>query len=196
MTMDARHSPLRYNDKDEMAVVVGLAVDSGGMVLMPLRFSDVARPSMYELPGGKVELHETHEDALKREFLEELGVAIKVIGPCLSSVKFRLETDFTIYLYPVELQGVAHAIRFRRSAWHLRWLDPKYAIQNVPCVPSTYSFYRDIRKWVHYYINRDKHGLPWFKWCQYIHYTTERLTLPPYAYTSDAIEKYLRMPKE
>lgn len=33
---------------------------------------------MYEFPGGKIELHEKPEDALKREILEELKVHIEV----------------------------------------------------------------------------------------------------------------------
>lgn len=193
--MYAKQSPIRYSDADELAIVVGLAVDvASGAVLMPLRLSDVARPNMYELPGGKVELRETHEDALKREFREELGVAIEVVGPCLNSVLFRLETDFTVYLYPVELRGAApQALRSKQ----LQWLDPKYAIRNVPCVPSTYSFYRDIRKWVYYYTNRDKHGLSWSKWCHWCQLADQdRSFLVSIGCAEEIINMYLRVPKE
>ncbi|MDR0494373.1 MAG: (deoxy)nucleoside triphosphate pyrophosphohydrolase [Treponema sp.] len=41
----------------------------------------------WEFPGGKVEEGETDTDALKREYLEEFGVSVKV-GPLLAGTEF------------------------------------------------------------------------------------------------------------
>jgi 8-oxo-dGTP diphosphatase len=41
----------------------------------------------WEFPGGKAEEGECDEDALRREYLEELGVAVEV-GPFLASAEF------------------------------------------------------------------------------------------------------------
>ena len=41
----------------------------------------------YDLPGGGVEIHETIEEAIKREFFEETGLEVEMISPvhCESS---------------------------------------------------------------------------------------------------------------
>lgn len=170
----------RY-DENKMSVVVGLALDDRGDVLMPRRLSSGLRPDLYELPGGKVEPQETHEDALKREWREELGVDITVLDRCLSKHAFQLEQDFTVYLYPVDFKGVPQALRSKA----LRWLDPQHAIRNVPCVPSTYVFYRDIMKWRLYQLSKHEHGLSWVSWCQHIHYTEEDLVTRGYSLTTE-----------
>ncbi len=57
-------------------VAVGILIKPNGDVLLAQRPVGKPYAGYWEFPGGKVEPNETILDALKREFLEELGVQI------------------------------------------------------------------------------------------------------------------------
>lgn len=57
-------------------VAVGILVNSSGDVLLGQRPAGKPYAGYWEFPGGKVEAGESIEHALKREFVEELGVEI------------------------------------------------------------------------------------------------------------------------
>lgn len=57
-------------------VAVGILMDSNGDVLLGQRPEGKPYAGYWEFPGGKVERGEDILDALKREFMEELGVQI------------------------------------------------------------------------------------------------------------------------
>lgn len=58
-------------------VVVGIILNKNNEVLIALRPPHVIQPGVWEFPGGKVEENETLENALIREFHEEIGIEIK-----------------------------------------------------------------------------------------------------------------------
>jgi len=58
-------------------VAAGLIV-RGGEVLIGQRREDQPMASLWEFPGGKIELGETAEQALARELCEELGITATV----------------------------------------------------------------------------------------------------------------------
>lgn len=58
-------------------VAVGILLKENGDVLMAQRPAGKPYEGYWEFPGGKVEAGETCEEALKREFMEELGVTIR-----------------------------------------------------------------------------------------------------------------------
>lgn len=58
-------------------VAVGILVNAQGDVLLGQRPAGKPYAGYWEFPGGKVEPGESIEHALKREFLEELGVEIQ-----------------------------------------------------------------------------------------------------------------------
>jgi 8-oxo-dGTP diphosphatase len=60
-------------------VVAGIVVESN-RVLLAQRSRHRSFPLLWEFPGGKVELGETGEAALAREFREELGIEIEATG--------------------------------------------------------------------------------------------------------------------
>jgi 8-oxo-dGTP diphosphatase len=66
--------------------VAGIAVENG-RVFIARRKAGGDMGGKWEFPGGKVEEGESDADALQREFLEELGVAVTV-GPLLASGEF------------------------------------------------------------------------------------------------------------
>ncbi len=64
--------------------VVGAAVLRDGRVLASRRTDPPRLAGLWEFPGGKVEPHESDDEALRRELLEELGVQAVVgqrVGP-------------------------------------------------------------------------------------------------------------------
>ena len=67
-----------------MVQVVGAAVLRDGRVLASRRTDPPRLAGLWEFPGGKVEPHESDDEALRRELLEELGVQAVVgqrLGP-------------------------------------------------------------------------------------------------------------------
>ena len=55
-------------------VVTGVLIKDGRIFLQQRRGDDKHAPFKWETPGGKVEGNESHHDALRREWREELGV--------------------------------------------------------------------------------------------------------------------------
>ena len=66
--------------------VAGIAIDAG-RVFIARRVPGGSLGGKWEFPGGKAEDGESDAEALKREYLEELGVGIEV-GPLLASAEF------------------------------------------------------------------------------------------------------------
>jgi len=60
--------------------VVGAVIERDGLILCALRSPYSSLPNVWEFPGGKVELGETHEGALTREIVEELGCKVTVMA--------------------------------------------------------------------------------------------------------------------
>jgi hypothetical protein len=65
------------------------------------------------LPGGRIEVNETPESCLMREFKEETGLQV-AIGPCVGSGVLTIApphvpcaTDVWIWAYGCHLQGIA-----------------------------------------------------------------------------------------
>lgn len=62
-------------------VAVGVLIRPDGAFLMTSRPSGKVYEGYWEFPGGKVEPGETVESALRRELIEELGIAIGEVKP-------------------------------------------------------------------------------------------------------------------
>lgn len=87
---------------------------------------------MWEFPGGKIELGETAESALKREIQEELGIDITVD-------KFLCTTDYdypsfhlTMHCYLCSIISGEIELREHKSA---RWLTVE-ALDSVEWLPA------------------------------------------------------------
>jgi 8-oxo-dGTP diphosphatase len=70
-------------DLSEVHVAVGVILNSDNHILLSRRAADAHQGGLWEFPGGKVEPGETLPVALKRELLEELGIAIGSTAPLI-----------------------------------------------------------------------------------------------------------------
>lgn len=70
--------------------VVAAVLERDGKYLITQRRGSAVLPLMWEFPGGRVEPSETDQQALKRELLHRLGVAIEV-GKLISFVSHPYE---------------------------------------------------------------------------------------------------------
>jgi 8-oxo-dGTP diphosphatase len=68
-------------DRKEVEVAVGVLIRADGAFLLTSRPPGKVYEGYWEFPGGKVEAGETVEQALRRELLEEIGIAIGAVHP-------------------------------------------------------------------------------------------------------------------
>lgn len=101
--------------------VVGAAVIGADNKVLICRRSGKSMTGMWEFPGGKVEPGESEEEALAREFLEELGVPITV-GPHLAT-GFQSSGDFLIELSVFEAQLVDQSPSVSSDHDALEWVN-------------------------------------------------------------------------
>jgi 8-oxo-dGTP diphosphatase len=98
-------------------VAVGILIQSNGEVLLAQRPAGKPYAGYWEFPGGKVEPGEPILQALKREFVEELGVEIVSAEPwcCVEHVYPHAHVRLHFYLsrawtgLPQSLEGQALA---------------------------------------------------------------------------------------
>jgi len=68
---------------------------------------------LWDLPGGGVELGESHMDCIKREFKEETNLIVEVVD--LKSVIVSDDKKIKVYIYNVELLDVNSKIKLGES---------------------------------------------------------------------------------
>jgi 8-oxo-dGTP diphosphatase len=67
----------RSSDRSLIQVAVGVLVRADGAFLLTSRPEGKAYAGYWEFPGGKLEVGETIEEALRRELQEEIGITIQ-----------------------------------------------------------------------------------------------------------------------
>ena len=122
--------------------VVGI-VQKDNKFLLGLRTPGGDVGERWEFPGGKCEEGETHEQALIREYEEELAVRISV-GRFIAQKHFQNEhRNFELFAYEVMLPVNQTCVCSVHSAFQWFSLDE---LQNIPIVPSDALFIPELRK--------------------------------------------------
>jgi 8-oxo-dGTP diphosphatase len=85
--------------------VVAAVVDDGERYLVTRRQAGVHLAGLWEFPGGKVRENETHDEALRREMLEELSVDVEVGRLVLTTSHHYPERTVTLHFYSCRLLG-------------------------------------------------------------------------------------------
>ncbi len=98
-------------------IAVGL-IWQGARLLIDQRKENALLGGLWEFPGGKIEAHETHAEALRREVREELAIEVEV-GDFFMKVGHGF-THFSITLYVYHcrfIAGTPRAIGCQRWQW-------------------------------------------------------------------------------
>ena len=107
-----------------------------GKVLVAQRPLGKRHAGLWEFPGGKLELGESHADAARRELMEELAVDVVQIGASLDRVADP-GSPFVITYVEVQLQGDPSALEHQAVAW----ADPTELL-DWPLAPADARFVR------------------------------------------------------
>lgn len=86
-----------------MAESVAGIIKKNNKFLLGKRKPGGAIGNLWEFPGGKVDENESHSEALKREFLEELEVNIEVKDFITKKDFISSDHSFTLFAYYIDL---------------------------------------------------------------------------------------------
>lgn len=117
--------------EEEPRLVVGGAVIDKGRLLAARRSAPAALAGRWELPGGKVELGETPQQALVREFKEELGIVIEPLERVAGA--WPLQAGLILHVWQAKLlRGEPYPLQDHdkilwlavEEALDIEWLEP------------------------------------------------------------------------
>ena len=103
---------------EELHIAVGILADDHGRILLSERRAGTHGAGEWEFPGGKVEPGEAVADALSRELLEELGVAVGEARPLIRVSHRYAERSVVLDTWRVTAwRGEPQALEGQRLAW-------------------------------------------------------------------------------
>lgn len=117
-------------------------IEKDGLVLAARRGPSMSMPYKWEFPGGKIKAGETHEECIKREILEELGVVVTITSSLAPST--HSYPGLTVTLYPFRCTLHSGRIDLLEHA-EIKWLEPEeltsldWADADVPVVRNVMS---------------------------------------------------------
>jgi mutator protein MutT len=124
--------------------VVAAVVERGGLVLIGRRPEEKLFGGQWEFPGGKIELGETQQEALRRELWEELNVSVVYAESTAHfSVQEPLAHAIIHYVFTL-IEGTEQALEHQELAW-----VPIADLLNYDLAPSDRA-YAEFRIRAHY----------------------------------------------
>lgn len=121
-------------------VAVGILMQANGDILLAQRPAGKPYAGYWEFPGGKVEPGETIVDALKREFAEELGIAILAAEPWCGVEHVYPHAHVRLHFYICrDWQGELQSLEGQAFAW-------QGSVQVEPILPATIPLLADLDK--------------------------------------------------
>ena len=97
----------------EKEVVAGIAHNKGNY-LVGLKCEPMSNIEIWEFPGGKIEKGESVEEAIRREWLEELSVELAGFGGVICTLENKIHR---IHFCAVEIRDMPRAIEHLELSW-------------------------------------------------------------------------------
>jgi mutator protein MutT len=101
---------------DTIAVVAAVIVE-GDRFLVTGRQQGVHLEGFWEFPGGKIDPHETHAAALRREIREELAADVEVGDLLLTTTHAYPEKTVTLFFYRCRILGTPRPLVGQEMKW-------------------------------------------------------------------------------
>lgn len=121
-------------------VAVGILMKSNGDILLAQRPAGKPYAGYWEFPGGKVEPGEAIVDALKREFVEELGIEILAAEAWCGVEHVYPHAHVRLHFYICrDWQGELQSLEGQAFAW-------QGSVQVEPILPATIPLLEDLDK--------------------------------------------------
>jgi len=116
--------------KRKIEVVAAVIFDENKILVSQRDGGDMA--GRWEFPGGKIETGETHEQALKREIMEELGIIISVNSFLLTIEYDYPEFHLIMHCYQGKILFGAPRLLIHSLA---KWISPQ-ELDNIDWLPA------------------------------------------------------------
>jgi mutator protein MutT len=98
-------------------VVLAGVIERNGAFLLTRRLKGTHLAGTWEFPGGKCEADESHEDCLKRELAEELGVGAEVGEEILTITHAYTERAVELHFRKCSIAGEPRALLGQEVRW-------------------------------------------------------------------------------
>lgn len=108
--------------KTNPQIVTAAVIEKNGSILIGKRKQGKHHVGDWEFPGGTLEKGETHEQCLKRELQEELGITAEV-GPLICWSEHNYEPGWTIRLLVYRTTVVSGDLTLHDYD-EVRWIKP------------------------------------------------------------------------
>lgn len=115
---------------------------TGTQVLVARRQDDDHQGGLWEFPGGKRRGHETIEQCLRREMLEEIGIEVEVGRLWRALTHLYPDRAVSLYFFLCDmLHGTPRAI----ECAEVRWVEPD-ALSRLPFVEGDIQILPDLAR--------------------------------------------------
>jgi 8-oxo-dGTP diphosphatase len=122
---------------------VAVCLDEDGRMLVIRRARGVVAPGAYCFPGGGIEDGESEEDALRREFREEIDVTVRPLRRVWQS---RTSWQVELAWWLAELEPGAVPVANPAEVESVHWLTPDEMAALPELLPSNREFLERVRR--------------------------------------------------